>query len=81
MLGEDFFERSISLYLDDIDRKIIEVLDVRGGSIFQSELQDILRIPKTTLWRHVKRLERLGIVRVEKIGIQNKITLIKKPKI
>jgi len=64
--------------LDDIDRAIIKALEKRGGSAMQSELQKELTIPKTTLWRHVRRLERAGILRVEKVGQQNKLVLSKK---
>jgi len=64
--------------LDDIDRAIIKALEKRGGSAMQSELQKELAIPKTTLWRHVRRLERAGILRVEKVGQQNRVVLIKK---
>jgi len=64
--------------LDDIDRAIIKALEKRGGSAMQSELQKELAIPKTTLWRHVRRLERAGILRVEKVGQQNKLVLAKK---
>jgi len=64
--------------LDDIDRAIIKALERRGGSAMQSELQKELAIPKTTLWRHVRRLERAGILRVEKVGQQNRVVLAKK---
>jgi len=64
--------------LDDIDRAIIKALEKRGGSAMQSELQKELAIPKTTLWRHVRRLERAGILRVEKVGQQNRVVLAKK---
>jgi len=64
--------------LDDIDRAIIKALEKRGGAAMQSELQKELAIPKTTLWRHVRRLERAGILRVEKVGQQNRVVLAKK---
>jgi len=64
--------------LDDIDRAIIKALEKRGGSAMQSELQKELAIPKTTLWRHVRKLERTGILRVEKVGQQNRLVLAKK---
>jgi uncharacterized membrane protein len=71
----------ISKLLDDVDRSIIRELKVRGGSALQSELQDSINVPKTTLWRHVKRLERLGVVRVEKVGLQNRVTLVRDVKV
>ncbi len=66
--------------LDNVDMSIIRYLEQRGGSAMQSEIQRDLLLPKTTLWRHIRRLEREGFVRIEKIGQQNRIILIKKPK-
>ena len=67
-------------YLDKIDLAIINLLDKKGGSAFQSEIQKELLLPKTTLWRHIRRLERLGYIKIEKIGQVNKLILIKKPR-
>lgn len=67
-----------SIELGDIDMMIVRSLEKRGGSAFQSELQKDIPIPKTTLWRHIKKLEKLGIVRIEKLGTQNRVILIKK---
>ncbi|MCI4436619.1 MAG: hypothetical protein JHC33_07395 [Ignisphaera sp.] len=67
--------------LDEVDIEILKSLERRGGSALQSEIQkDLPTIPRTTLWRHVKRLERLGYVRIEKVGNQNKVILVKKPR-
>jgi uncharacterized membrane protein len=71
----------IDKLLDDVDKSIIRELKARGGSALQSELQDSINVPKTTLWRHVKRLERLGVVRVEKVGLQNRVTLVRDVKV
>jgi uncharacterized membrane protein len=67
--------------LDEVDIEILRSLERRGGSALQSEIQkDLPTIPRTTLWRHVKRLERLGYVKIEKVGNQNKVILVKKPR-
>jgi uncharacterized membrane protein len=71
----------IDRLLDDVDKSIIRELRVRGGSALQAELQDSINVPKTTLWRHIKRLERLGVVKVEKVGLQNKVTLVRDVKL
>jgi uncharacterized membrane protein len=63
--------------LDSTDREIIEYLKRRGGQALQSEIMNELKIPKTTLWRHVKRLEREGIVTVEQVGRVNIVKLRK----
>ncbi|MEM4966097.1 MAG: winged helix-turn-helix transcriptional regulator [Sulfolobales archaeon] len=78
MMRRRFYGKGSEILLDDLDREIIRIIGERGGSIMQSELQDMIKAPRTTLWRHIKRLERLGIVRVEKVGVQNRIILIKK---
>lgn len=67
--------------LSDVDIAILKSLEKRGGSALQSELQKDVPIPRTTLWRHVKKLERLGYVKVEKVGPQNRVVLVKKPRL
>ena len=61
--------------LDQLDREIIEVLKRKGGRALQTELMTELHVPKTTLWRHVKRLERYEYVEIEKIGRVNIVKL------
>jgi len=39
-------------------------------------LRDLLGIPKTSAWRRVKKLERLGLLRTRKIGSQNEVELV-----
>jgi len=73
--------RMLTEMLSEIDIAIIKILESKGGMALQTELQDNINIPRTTLWRHIKKLEKLGIVRIEKIGLQNRIVLIKKVKI
>ncbi len=45
----------------------------------QSELYRMLGVPRTTLWRAVRRLESLGYVRIVKVNRLNKIVLLKEP--
>ncbi len=63
--------------LSDLERKIINILVERGGEIYQSELYRLLKIPRTTLWRYIRRLEDRGIVRIKKVNRLNKIVLVK----
>lgn len=70
-------EISISEELSEVEKRIVEIIKERGGSVLQSELYKILGIPRTTLWRAVKRLEEKGIVRIEKVNRLNKIVLVK----
>ncbi len=71
-------EGSSTLHLDDTDKAILRKLIEKGGSSYQSEIQRELGIPRTTLWRHVKKLEKLGIVEVVKEGNLNRLVLKKK---
>ena len=64
-------------YLDEVDKEILEKIRERGGEVIQSVLYKELNIPKATLWRHVRRLERLGYVAVERVGRDNKVRLLK----
>jgi uncharacterized membrane protein len=61
--------------LSQIDTQVLNVIRSRGGRIFESELRDLLGIPKTSTWRHVKKLEKIGLLRTRKIGSQNEIVL------
>ncbi len=52
--------------IDDTDKAILRKLVEHGGSEYQSVVQKELGLPKTTMWRRVKRLEQLGYLEVEK---------------
>jgi uncharacterized membrane protein len=67
----------VSVSLDDVDEEIIRTLKDNGGTLYQSQLQQLTNIPKTTLWRHVQRLQDRGIVKIDKVNGQNRVTLIK----
>lgn len=65
--------------LSDLDVAILKCLEKRGGYALQSELQkDLPTVPRTTLWRHVKKLESLGYVKIEKVGQQNRVVMVKR---
>lgn len=65
--------------LTRLDRMILEAIEDAGGSILQGELQTILGLPKTTLWRHVKKLGKLGYIQIVKEGALNRLILLRKP--
>ena len=48
-----------------------------GGEAFESELRKKFLQPRTTMWRAVKRLERNGIIEIEKKDLQNLVKLRK----
>lgn len=63
--------------LSSVDRMILERIAEAGGSVLQGELQSELMLPKTTLWRHVKKLEKLGYIQIVKEGPFNRLILIR----
>jgi len=67
--------RFVSEPLSPIDTQILDLVRSRGGKVFESELRDLLGMPKTSAWRHVKKLEKIGLLRTRKVGSQNEIML------
>ncbi|TLY04874.1 MAG: MarR family transcriptional regulator [Thaumarchaeota archaeon] len=59
------------------DKEIIIFISEKGGRVYESELRKKFLLPRTTTWRAVKRLEREGIVEIEKVDQQNLIKLRK----
>lgn len=57
------------------DKDIVSFISDNGGKAYESELRKKFLLPRTTMWRAVKRLEREGIVEIEKIDQQNLIKL------
>jgi len=58
-----------------LDNQILEFIKKKGGTVKESEIRESLVLPKTTVWRAIKRLERQGLVKVEKKGKENYVTL------
>lgn len=63
--------------LDEEDVQIIEGLKRLGGGAFQSELQKVVNLPTTTLWRRLRRLEDIGLIVIEKRAGRNYIRLVR----
>jgi len=61
--------------LSEEDAAILRALDSLGGEAFQSDIRRLVDMPTTTLWRHIKKLERLGYVTVEKRYGRNYVKL------
>lgn len=59
------------------DKDIVAYISENGGQVYESELRKKFLLPRTTTWRAVKRLEREGIVEIEKKDQQNLIKLRK----
>jgi len=58
------------------EAEVIRFLRERGGRALEAELREAFpNIPKTSMWRLVKRLEKRGILTVKKVGMQNVVQL------
>ncbi len=53
------------------DKEVLRFLAEAGGEAFEAELRSRFNLPKTSMWRMVKRLKREGLVDVKKVGGQN----------
>ncbi|MEW6044409.1 MAG: hypothetical protein AB1608_09110 [Thermoproteota archaeon] len=61
------------------DKQLVTFLEQNGGQAFERDLRKKFLLPRTTMWRAVKRLERQGIIDIEKKEFQNLVKLKKKP--
>ena len=66
---------SVKRDLREDDKEIINFLSANGGQAYETELRKKFLQPRTTMWRAVKRLERQGIVEIEKKDLQNIVKL------
>ena len=66
---------SVKRDLREDDKEIINFLSANGGQAYESELRKKFLQPRTTMWRAVKRLERQGIIEIEKKDLQNVVKL------
>ncbi len=59
------------------DKRLVAFLEQNGGQAFERDLRKKFLLPRTTMWRAVKRLERQGIIVIEKKEFQNLVRLKK----
>jgi uncharacterized membrane protein len=57
------------------DQQVLKFLAEKEGAAFESEIRTKFQLPKTTIWRLVKRLEREELVEIRKASGQNLIKL------
>lgn len=57
------------------EKEILFYLSDNEGAAFEGEIRNRVILPKTSLWRLIKRLEREDMIEVTKIGGQNLIKL------
>ncbi len=59
------------------DVQVLNFIQEKGGKVLEPEIRTRFALPKTSAWRQIKRLERLGYVKVTKIGSQNQIEILR----
>jgi uncharacterized membrane protein len=59
------------------DVQVLGFIREKGGRVLEPEIRMKFALPKTSAWRQIKRLERLGYVKVTKLGSQNQIEIVK----
>jgi uncharacterized membrane protein len=63
-------------HLNKEEQDVIQFLADNDGKAFESQIREHFpEIPRTSLWRLVRRLEKLDIVSVKKIGLENQVKL------
>jgi uncharacterized membrane protein len=62
-------------HLRNEDKQLLELLAEEQGAAFERDIRRKLLLPKTSVWRLVRRLEREELVEVIKVGSQNLIKL------
>ena len=61
------------------DKEVLRFLAEAGGEAFEAELRSHFNLPKTSMWRMVRRLQREGLVGVKKVGGQNLVYIREEP--
>ena len=61
--------------LREDDKEIVRFISNNGGKVLESDLRKKFLQPRTTMWRAVKRLERNGIIEIEKKDLQNLVKI------
>ncbi|MGQ9479293.1 MAG: helix-turn-helix transcriptional regulator [Thermoproteota archaeon] len=58
------------------EAEIVRYIKEKDGRVLEAELRERFpNIPRTSMWRTIKRLEKKGVVQVRKIGLQNVVEL------
>lgn len=58
------------------EAEVVKFIKESGGRVMEAELREVFpHIPRTSMWRLIRRLERRGVVRVRKVGMQNVVEL------
>ena len=71
---EALFADRPHLRLDD--KEVIRFLAENGGESFAAEIRERFNVPRTSLWRMIRRLQREEVVEVHNIGGQSLVRII-----
>ena len=67
------FQENQALRLDD--KEVIRFIYESGGGVFASELRERFKLPKSSAWRMIRRLEREEIIETRKVGRETYIEI------
>lgn len=73
---EAIFDSNPNLRIDD--KEVIRFLANAGGEAFAAEIRERFDIPRTSLWRMIRRLEREDIIEIRNIGGQSLVVIRQK---
>lgn len=65
-------------YLRLDDKEVIRFVSDAGGAAFAAEIRDRFDVPRTSLWRMLRRLEREGIIEMQTVGGQSLVRISSK---
>ena len=63
--------------LDDKDKQILEVLRKFGGEVAQTIVVKYTGLPKSTISRKIRKLEKMGYIKVIRKGRMNILKIVK----
>ncbi len=67
------FEEHPHLRIDD--KEVLRFVAESGGEVFAAELRERFKVPRTSLWRMIRRLEREEVVEVSSVGGQSLVKI------
>ncbi len=67
------FEEHPHMRIDD--KEVLRFIVESGGEVFAAELRERFKVPRTSLWRLIRRLEREEVVDVSSVGGQSLVKI------
>ncbi len=67
------FEEHPHMRIDD--KEVLRFIAESGGEVFAAELRERFKVPRTSLWRMIRRLEREEVVDVSSVGGQSLVKI------